>query len=128
MRKITNKATRQRQFPAKISTTAFVRMYILYLLHDGSFYGNQLIDEIKSRLKNRWEPSPGMVYPLLNQLESDGYIVGSWDEPNKRSIKRYRITDKGKEQFKLLKLKNKPAIDDSLIILNSIIEDLYEGK
>lgn len=126
MSKITAKTTRQRQFPTKISTTAFVRMYILHLLQDGSFYGNQIIDEIKIRLKNRWEPSPGMVYPLLNELESEGYIVGSWDEPNKRSIKRYRVTDKGVEQYRVLKLKNKKAIDDSLVILESILLDIYK--
>ncbi len=125
---ITGKLTRQRQFPTKISTTAFVRMYILHLLRKESFYGNKIIDEIKLRLKNRWEPSPGMVYPLLNELESSGYIVGSWDEPNKRSIKRYRITDKGLEQYKVLKHKNKAAIDDSLVIIESILGDIYGEK
>lgn len=66
-----------------------------------------------------------MVYPLLTELESDGYIVGTWDEPNKRSIKRYRITDKGIEQYKVLKRKNKPAFEDSKVIIDSILKDIY---
>lgn len=125
MNKIEKTSTRQRQFPTKISTTAFVRMYILNLLIDKSYYGNKIIEEIKIRLNNRWEPSPGMVYPLLTELESDGYIVGTWDEPNKRSIKRYRITDKGIDQYKVLKRKNKPAFEDSKVIIDSILKDIY---
>lgn len=118
--------TRKRQFPNKMSTTAFVKMYILHLLEERSYYGNEIIDEIKSRLKGKWEPSPGMVYPLLSQLESDGYIKGWWEEPNKRSIKTYKITKEGSEQYKLLALKNKQSIDDSLIILKSILADVYK--
>ncbi len=119
-------STRQRQFPTKMSTTALVKMYTLHLLTEGTFYGNKIIDEIKIRLKNKWEPSPGMLYPLLRELESDGYIEGSWDQPNKRSIRRYRITNKGYEHYRILLLKNKPALDDSLIIVESILKDIYK--
>lgn len=119
-------STRQRQFPTKMSTTALVKMYTLHLLTEGTFYGNKIIDEIKSRLKNKWEPSPGMLYPLLRELESEGYIQGSWDEPNKRSIRRYRITNEGYNHYKKLLLKNKPALDDSLIIVESILNDIYK--
>lgn len=118
--------TRQRQFPTRMSTTAFVKMYTLHLLTEGSFYGNKIIDEIKLRLNNKWEPSPGMLYPLLRELESEGYIEGSWDEPNKRSIRRYRITNEGYEHYKTLLLKNKPALEDSLVIIESILKDIYK--
>ena len=36
-----------------------------------------------------------MVYPLLRDLEEEGYIKGWWEEPDKRSIRRYRLTDEG---------------------------------
>lgn len=120
-----NKGQRQRQFPTKISTTSFVKLYILHLLNENTYYGNKIKDEIKRRLKDKWEPSPGMIYPLLRQLESEGYIVGSWDEPNKRSIRRYRITDTGKEHYKVILLQNKYAFDDSLTIISSVLKDIY---
>lgn len=108
-----------------MSTTSFVKLYILHLLTENNYYGNMIKDEIKLRLDNKWEPSPGMIYPLLSELESNGYIEGSWDEPNKRSIKRYKITNKGLDHYKVLLLQNKPAFNDSLTIIQNAIKDIY---
>lgn len=122
------KGERHRQFPTKISTTSFVKLYILHLLNERHYYGNEIKDEIKSRLNNRWEPSPGMIYPLLRQLEKEGYIEGWWDEPEKRSIRRYKITDSGYEHYKILLLQNKSAFDDSLLIVKNVLKDIYGEK
>jgi len=119
---------RSRQFPSKISTTSFVKLYILHLLKDRSFYGNEIIEEIKSRLNDRWEPSPGMVYPLLRNLEAEGYIVGWWDEPDKRSIRRYRLTDDGYKHYQRILLQNKEVFEDSLKIIQSVLKDIYKIK
>lgn len=119
------KGQRQRQFPTKISTTSFVKLYILHLLNEKTYYGNMIKDEMKKRLQGRWEPSPGMIYPLLRELESEGYIVGSWDEPNKRSIRRYKITDTGIKHYKVLLLQNKESFDDSLLIIKNVLKDIY---
>ena len=35
---------KNRQFPSKISTTSFVKLYILHLLKDRSYYGNEIIE------------------------------------------------------------------------------------
>lgn len=119
---------RQRQFPTTIGTTTFVRLYILHLLNENNLYGNKIKDEITTRLDNKWSPSPGMIYPLLRELESNGYIRGSWDEPLKRSIRRYKITDEGIKYYKRLLLKNKPAFDDSLTIIKNILKDIYNER
>lgn len=97
-------------------------------MNEQSCYGNLIKDEIKLRLNNKWEPSPGMIYPLLRDLESEGYIKGWWDEPNKRSIKRYKITDSGLTHYKTLLLQNKPAFDDSLTIVQNALKDIYGEK
>ena len=93
-----------------------------------SYYGNLIKDEIKLRLDDKWEPSPGMIYPLLRNLESEGYIDGWWDEPNKRSIKRYKITDLGLSHYKTLLLQNKPAFNDSLTIIQNALKDIYKEE
>jgi len=119
------KGERSRQFPSKISTTQFVKLYILHLLIERSYYGNELIDEIKKRMSHKWEPSPGMIYPLLRDLESNNYIKGWWEEPDKRSIRHYKITDEGLDNYKKAKLLYKPAIDDSLTIIKNTLKDIY---
>lgn len=119
---------RQRQFPPTISTTSFVKLYILHLLDEKSHYGNEIKDEISRRLNYKWTPSPGMIYPLLREMEENEYISGWWDEPTKRSIRRYRITDKGIEHYKVIKRLNKVAFDNSLHIIESVLKDIYEEE
>lgn len=122
------KETRQRHFPSTVSTTSLVKLYILHLLKEKDYYGNKIKDEITSRLHNKWSPSPGMIYPLLRQLESQGYIIGRWEEPNKRSIRRYKITDSGLKHYKVILLQHKPAFMDSLFITKTILQDIYNEK
>lgn len=100
-------------------------MYTLHLLKEKSYYGNEIIDEINYRLNNIWSPSPGMIYPLLRELESNGYIEGWWDQPEKRSIRRYRITESGNKHLERIKLKNKPSLENSLTIITKVLEDIY---
>lgn len=121
------KNERNRQFPSKISTTSFVKLYILHLLIEKSYYGNEIIDEIKTRLNNKWEPSPGMIYPLLRELEENNYIHGWWQEPDKRSIRNYKITDAGYEHYKKIKLLYKPIFEDSLTIIKNTLTDIYNN-
>jgi len=124
----TYRGERQRQFPSKISTTSFVKLYILHLLQEKSYYGNKIKDEIKKRLDGRWEPSPGMIYPLLREMEEDGYIEGWWEEPDKRSIRRYRITDEGIRHYKVILMQNKSTFEDSLLIIKNVLKDIYKIK
>lgn len=121
-----NISERQRQFPSTISTTSLVKLYIFHLLNEKNYYGNKLKDEISRRLKGKWSPSPGMVYPLLNQLESEGYIIGRWEEPLKRTKRIYTITDKGKDFYLIIKMHHRNSFDDSIVIIKSILKDIYK--
>jgi DNA-binding PadR family transcriptional regulator len=97
-------------------------------LNERSYYGNEIIDEIKERLDNKWEPSPGMVYPLLRELEQEGYIDGWWEEPDKRSIRRYKLTDEGYRHYKVILLQYKSTFEDSLHIVKNVLKDIYKEK
>lgn len=123
-----DKGQRQRQFPSTISTTSFVKLYILHLLMENHYYGNMIKDEISSRLNNKWSPSPGMIYPLLREMEKEGYIIGWWDQPEKRSIRRYKITDLGIQHYKVILLQSKPAFEASLQIVKNVLKDVYKEK
>ncbi len=124
---MTYKGERSRQFPTKISTTQFTKLFILHLLNEKSYYGNEIIDEIRSRLKDNWAPSPGMIYPMLRELEAEEYIYGWWREPDKRSIRSYRITDSGIEHYNRIKLLYQPSLKDALKMLECIMTELYKS-
>ena len=52
-----------------------VRAAVLLLLADGPRHGYQLIQDIAERSSGVWTPSPGSVYPVLQQLEDEGLIT-----------------------------------------------------
>jgi len=49
-----------------------VRAAVLILLDEQPMHGYQIIQEIEERSGGVWQPSPGSVYPLLQQLEDEG--------------------------------------------------------
>lgn len=116
---------RNRQFAAKISITSLMKIFILHLLSKGNLYGNQIIDQVKAKLHNKWEPSPGMIYPLLRDLEENGFVKSWWQEPDKKSIRFYRITKEGSDHLERLKIRYRKPLEDSRDIIQYILEELY---
>lgn len=119
------KEKRNRSTAFKISMTAIVKLLILNILSAGEVYGNKLIDDITLILKEKWSPSPGMMYPLLRQLEAEGYIIGRWTDPIKKSTRYYKITDEGLNHYLIIKKNYEAQITDSVQILESIINKVY---
>jgi DNA-binding PadR family transcriptional regulator len=70
-----------------------VRAALLALLADEPRNGYQLMQEIENRSEGVWRPSPGSVYPALQQLEDEGLIRS--DESEGRKV--FRLTDAGRE-------------------------------
>ena len=66
-----------------------VRAAILALLREGPRNGYQIMSEIEERSGGAWRPSPGAVYPALQQLADEGLIVG--EESGGR--RTFRLTD-----------------------------------
>ena len=71
-----------------------IRAAILALLAEGPMHGYQIIREIRERSEGAWRPSPGSVYPTLQQL-TDEELVRSSDQDGKRV---YELTDEGRAQ------------------------------
>ena len=51
-----------------------VRAAVLILLDEEPMHGYQLIQKIEERSGGVWQPSPGSVYPVLQQLEDEGLV------------------------------------------------------
>jgi DNA-binding PadR family transcriptional regulator len=70
-----------------------VRAAMLLLLEEQPQNGYQLIQEIERRTEGVWKPSPGSVYPALQQLEDEGLVQAAESE-GKRA---YDLTAEGRE-------------------------------
>jgi len=70
---------------------------ILAALADGPRHGYQLALEIEDRSEGAFRFNHGTLYPILHKLESNGFISGSWAEPEgKRKRRQYELTDEGR--------------------------------
>ena len=68
-----------------------VRTALLSVLTEGPGHGYELIQALEEKSGGRWRPSPGSVYPTLQQLEDEG-LVRSEEKDGKRV---YEITEDG---------------------------------
>jgi DNA-binding PadR family transcriptional regulator len=69
-----------------------VRAALLALLAEEPRNGYQLMQEIEHRSDGMWRPSPGSVYPALQQLEDEGLVVAEAVDGGRR----YTLTDAGR--------------------------------
>lgn len=69
-----------------------VRAALLLLLEQGPSNGYGLITGIAERTEGAWRPSPGSVYPTLQQLVDEGLVEQSGDGRGSR----YTLTDEGR--------------------------------
>jgi len=72
-----------------------VRTAVLLLLAEQPMHGYQLMQAIAERSGGAWTPSPGAVYPTINQLEDEGLVAVTADAGRKL----VRLTDAGREQL-----------------------------
>ncbi len=52
-----------------------LRATVLLLLDEAPMHGYQLMQAVADRSGGRWTPSPGAVYPAINQLEDEGLVT-----------------------------------------------------
>jgi DNA-binding PadR family transcriptional regulator len=71
-----------------------VRAAALALLAGQPMNGYQIIQEIGERSGGLWRPSPGSVYPALQQLQDEGLIQA---EPGETGHRGYALTGSGRE-------------------------------
>mgnify|MGYP001770701350 CR=1 FL=1 len=77
-----------------------LRDIVLYILaFKGELTGAQIIDEIERWSFGFWRPSPGSIYPLLDDLEKEGLIKISRIDGVK---KYYSLTEEGKRALGLM--------------------------
>lgn len=71
--------------------TGFLKLMVLKLISDKPVHGYGLMNEIEMHTDSDWRPSPGSVYPALQELERIGLIASEM----KGRQKVYTITKDG---------------------------------
>ncbi len=69
-----------------------LRYVALYSLSQSPKNGAEIMDEVEKMSMGAWRPSPGSIYPLLNNLLEEGLI-------RKRDDQRYELTSAGAEEI-----------------------------
>lgn len=73
--------------------SGFLKIALLKIISEEDSHGYGLIRKIEEITDMSWKPSPGSIYPALQELEERGLIVKRAED---RKIV-YSITDKGRE-------------------------------
>ncbi len=82
--------------PGRRAKRGDIRAAILSLLREEPRNGYQIMQEVKQRSQGMWNPSPGSVYPALQQLE-DERLIATEEMPAGRV---YALTNQGKSYVK----------------------------
>jgi PadR family transcriptional regulator PadR len=76
-------------------------LLILSLLTRSSMYGYEIAATVHRDTDGAFTWREGSLYPSLHKLQSDGLIVGEWEEKESgRKRRYYHITDKGRAVLK----------------------------
>jgi DNA-binding PadR family transcriptional regulator len=100
----------------------------LHFLSDKPRYGNEIMELLAEWTRGQWVANPGAVYPLLDELEDNGLIEGKWEDPDKRTVRVYQITEVGAQELERLKAIVRPKLKDTIRALQLIIDGLNGGE
>ena len=69
-----------------------LRIWVFSILRQAPKNGYEIMNQIELSSQGHWRPSPGSIYPLLDELQKEASI-------SKRDDGRYEITEKGRKEF-----------------------------
>ena len=69
-----------------------LRIWVFSILRQAPKNGYEIMNQIELSSQGHWRPSPGSIYPLLDELQKEASII-------KRDDGRYEITEKGRKEF-----------------------------
>jgi len=98
---------------------AFLKYIVLKIIKDKPTHGYEIIKTVELRSNGRWTPSTGSIYPILEGLESKGFIQS--EEIERRKV--YAITPKGVTALDRMTQEKMELLNDMSRIINSVTED-----
>ncbi|HVU15013.1 MAG TPA: PadR family transcriptional regulator [Phototrophicaceae bacterium] len=102
-------------------------LIVLHLLAEKPRYGNELMTLISDKTADQWVANPGAIYPLMTELEDRGLVEGFWDDPRKRTVRVYHLTEKGAREMKRVKAIVLPKMDEAIGVLQKMVSELSDS-
>jgi DNA-binding PadR family transcriptional regulator len=96
---------------AELRRGGLLPLLVLHFLGAGPSYGNQLMERIGQVTGGLVAVNPNTMYPLLRSLESQGFVAGEWEHPERRSRRFYRLTPEGEQERGRLREELVPYLD-----------------
>ena len=88
---------------ARKPTRGDVSALILAVLSEGALHGYAIAREVERRSENALALREGSLYPTLRDLETNGFIVGQWDDAATPTgtppRKTYKLTAAGQNEL-----------------------------
>jgi DNA-binding PadR family transcriptional regulator len=99
-------------------------LVVLHLLSEQPRYGNEIMALLTERTSGQWVANPGAIYPLMSMLEERNLVQGEWEDPQKRTVRIYRLTEAGQEEVDRLKAIVRPKLVEAIKVLQELARDL----
>lgn len=96
----------------------FLKYIVLKIINDKPTHGYDIIKTVELRSNGRWIPSAGSIYPILESLESSGFIQS--EEIERKKV--YAITPKGVTALDRMTQKKVELLNEMARIINSVTE------
>jgi DNA-binding PadR family transcriptional regulator len=120
------RATRETsEIVGQVLTRGLLPLYVLHLLNEGPRNGNEICTFIGVRTDGAWQPSTGGIYPLLRKFEKQGLVEGTWEDPDKRTQRLYKLTPRGQEELAALRSGMKAKMQSAFRVFEMVLADLF---
>ena len=91
---------------------------MLKIIKDKPIHGYEIIKTVELLSKGHWTPSAGSIYPILESLESKGFVQS--EETDRRKV--YSITPAGMEALDHMTHEKLELLKEMSRLINIVIE------
>jgi DNA-binding PadR family transcriptional regulator len=103
---------------------SFLRYIVLKIIKEKPIHGYEIIKTVELLSKGQWTPSAGSIYPILESLESKGFIQN--EDTDRKKV--YSITPAGMEALDHMTQDKLELLKEMSRLINIVIESTDEGQ
>ena len=97
---------------------------VLKIIKDKPIHGYEIMKTVELLSKGQWTPSAGSIYPILESLESKGFVQS--EETDRRKV--YSITPAGMEALDHMTQEKLELLKEMSRLINIVIESTDNSK